>query len=252
MSTSDYLKSLQNDLNAIKNNLSDGGMEIESSDNFSNIALKTNGIQIGGGGETSIEYLGKYSDFDTEEKAINFNDLEIGKLYIVSEMSNVGVTRTINIKATTKINNVEQTFVQTLRNTSLKSMSGILYLIKTAEIPENFTSTMKIGEYCYDVIYNNGTVERGIQDLNLANWGISTSGVSVTLFSSINESNQTFYGTKTFVKIPKQSTTTAPTQNTEFTNKLYVDNKITTYTGYDSSKTQVLKNVNGTITWVNE
>lgn len=35
-------------------------------------------------------------------------------------------------------------------------------------------------------------------------------------------------------------------------NKSYVDNKPTTYTGYDSAKTQVLKNINGTLTWVDE
>lgn len=34
--------------------------------------------------------------------------------------------------------------------------------------------------------------------------------------------------------------------------KKYVDDKPTTYTGYDATKTQVLKNVNGTLTWVDE
>ena len=34
--------------------------------------------------------------------------------------------------------------------------------------------------------------------------------------------------------------------------KQYVDNKPKTYTGYDATKTQVLKNINGTLTWVDE
>ena len=34
--------------------------------------------------------------------------------------------------------------------------------------------------------------------------------------------------------------------------KKYVDDKPTTYTGYDATKTQVLKNINGTLTWVDE
>lgn len=34
--------------------------------------------------------------------------------------------------------------------------------------------------------------------------------------------------------------------------KKYVDDKPTTYAGYDSTKTQVLKNINGTLTWVDE
>ena len=34
--------------------------------------------------------------------------------------------------------------------------------------------------------------------------------------------------------------------------KKYVDDKLTSLTGYDASKTQVLKNVNGTLTWISE
>lgn len=40
------------------------------------------------------------------------------------------------------------------------------------------------------------------------------------------KTNQTFDGVKTFTSIPKQSDTTAPTQDTEFTNKKYVDDLI--------------------------
>ena len=54
MTTADYLTSLQNDLATIKQHLSDGGMEISENDNFSNIATKTDGIQIGGGASFDI------------------------------------------------------------------------------------------------------------------------------------------------------------------------------------------------------
>lgn len=43
-----------------------------------------------------------------------------------------------------------------------------------------------------------------------------------------------------------------PSQNNSVTPKMYVDNLYKSYTGYDATKTQVLKNVNGTLTWVNE
>ena len=42
----------------------------------------------------------------------------------------------------------------------------------------------------------------------------------------ITDINQTIVGVKTFLSIPKQNNTTAPTQNTEFTNKKYVDDSI--------------------------
>lgn len=40
--------------------------------------------------------------------------------------------------------------------------------------------------------------------------------------------------------------------NSDIASKNYIDNKPTTYTGYDATKTQVLKNINGTLTWVDE
>lgn len=43
-----------------------------------------------------------------------------------------------------------------------------------------------------------------------------------------------------------------PTGNYNPATKKYVDDSPTTYTGYDATKTQVLKNINGTLTWVNE
>lgn len=47
-----------------------------------------------------------------------------------------------------------------------------------------------------------------------------------------------------------------PSRDNELTNKKYVDDTIKTHyekmTGYDATKTQVLKNINGTLTWVDE
>lgn len=43
-----------------------------------------------------------------------------------------------------------------------------------------------------------------------------------------------------------------PTNDGHPATKKYVDDKPTSYTGYDATKTQVLKNINGTLTWVDE
>lgn len=43
-----------------------------------------------------------------------------------------------------------------------------------------------------------------------------------------------------------------PTRDYHPATKKYVDDMPTTYTGYDATKTQVLKNINGTLTWVDE
>ena len=46
--------------------------------------------------------------------------------------------------------------------------------------------------------------------------------------------------------------TDAPTANQHVANKQYVDDLPKSYTGYDATKTQVLKNLNGTLTWITE
>lgn len=43
-----------------------------------------------------------------------------------------------------------------------------------------------------------------------------------------------------------------PSSNYNPATKKYVDELPKTYTGYDATKTQVLKNINGTLTWVDE
>lgn len=50
----------------------------------------------------------------------------------------------------------------------------------------------------------------------------------------------------------KNTTSYTPTGDYNPATKKYVDDLPTTYTGYDATKTQVLKNINGTLTWVNE
>lgn len=48
------------------------------------------------------------------------------------------------------------------------------------------------------------------------------------------------------------TTAYTPTSDYHPATKKYVDDKIKSYTGYDATKTQILKNVNGTLTWVDE
>lgn len=79
MTTADYLESLQNDLETIKTNLSEGGMSIDEGDNFTNIATKTVGIVIGGGGQ------------EVKEKDVNFyfHDGSVLASYTTNEFLNL-------------------------------------------------------------------------------------------------------------------------------------------------------------------
>lgn len=61
-----------------------------------------------------------------------------------------------------------------------------------------------------------------------------------------------FYDNNTLPLGIKNTTAYTPTGDYNPATKKYVDDKPKTYTGYDATKTQVLKNINGTLTWVDE
>ena len=68
----------------------------------------------------------------------------------------------------------------------------------------------------------------------------------------LTNNDQLFYGVKKYDAIPELNVDRTYTNAKQLTSKKYVDELPTTYTGYDATKTQVLKNVNGTFTWVDE
>lgn len=63
-------------------------------------------------------------------------------------------------------------------------------------------------------------------------------------------SQQSITSTLNFITLPISNIN--PTDNNHFTRKGYVDALPTTYAGYDATKTQVLKNINGVLTWQDE
>ena len=89
----------------------------------------------------------------------------------------------------------------------------------------------------------------------------STAGMEGQIINTSNHTQQIqspikFTRNIDFFNIPNLISYTAPTTDTQLVAKKYVDDSIasaaTTYTGYDATKTQVLKNVNGVLTWVDE
>ena len=62
----------------------------------------------------------------------------------------------------------------------------------------------------------------------------------------------TYNVTRVVLEYDQIKSSYTPSSDTHVTNKKYVDGKYKSYTGYDAKKTQVLKNVNGVLTWVTE
>lgn len=64
--------------------------------------------------------------------------------------------------------------------------------------------------------------------------------------------NDGYWTNKNDVLTKTNTTAYTPTLDYHPSTKKYCDDLFKTYTGYDEGKTQVLKNINGTLTWVNE
>ena len=107
----------------------------------------------------------------------------------------------------------------------------------------------------------NGIILQGVTLVKLNSWsGVAQSGWVVSRINGITmlNTNQTIAGKKTFSVLPESSV--KPTTNNQLTNKKYVDDKVagvssfdpTSIAGYDNTKTQILKHINGTLTWVDD
>ena len=151
--------------------------------------------------------------------------------------------------------NYNYIYINTYSGGSFTYINGFPILLNYYSKVENKTYSSKY--YFASLLFfdnSNGA-------LNVANFYKSANSSTISIETgsatsywpyAVTNSTQTFYGTKSFYTIPQLAYNSTPTYDTQLTPKKYVDEKITTYTGYDASKTQVLKNVNGTITWVDE
>lgn len=115
----------------------------------------------------------------------------------------------------------------------------------------------KYGDYLYFYnLFNNGIYTQGPYGINyvaartIKQEIIFSNGVYVNKTYS-NENGYIILNARNLLSTSNTATYT-PTGDYNPATKKYVDDKITSYTGYDATKTQVLKNVNGTLTWVDE
>lgn len=102
---------------------------------------------------------------------------------------------------------------------SIDLSNGCLFIFE--DVTEDLPVNTVIGTYVTassGTYYCNSILIRGDSS------GVTTSGRQV--FNFVDNSTQSVFGVKTFIRIPKQSSTEAPTQDTEFTNKKYVDDSI--------------------------
>lgn len=94
-------------------------------------------------------------------------------------------------------------------------------------------------------------IGRSSKNINYSVYSIIKTSDKYADFAKVDYELVSKDATTTFKYLPRSEAT--PTLDTELTPKVYVDQThYENITGYSSSKTQVLKNINGTLTWVDE
>lgn len=134
-------------------------------------------------------------------------------------------------------------------NINFNGQGGNFYIMKYLYISKNY-NTAEVGEKFGEAYFANFTRQEGFYGQTLYNLLKTESGWS-TSSNADSAAPARLFGQNNFSFLPKCSET--PTDSTQLVNKVYVDQThYENITGYNSSKTQVLKNINGTLTWVDE
>ena len=193
-------------------------------------------IDFGGSDTGSFKILGNYTDFDTSQKAINLNELEVGTVYAIGYLAPAGVEKKVYYSITTTISGTEQTFTSYWGGTDFPPISGFLYFYKSADIPETTTAKTKIGTVWYESIWvgRGGAVQRSYGDTYINTTGIESSGMAGTLGYLLSDDSQSIYGVKTFSSFPV-TPSNAPTTNYQVANKKYVDDAASHFLATDNT-----------------
>ena len=122
------------------------------------------------------------------------------------------------------------------------------FILEAINVPTNPTETNPLKLYYKEYYYSKSTYYDTYINIYI---GVNETRATLTQQSAFStEKNYSIYGEWWFYKLPK--TYFNPTDQNGLTRKGYVDSLPTTYAGYDATKTQVLKNINGVLTWQDE
>ena len=124
------------------------------------------------------------------------------------------------------------------------------FILEAINIPTNPTEQNQLKLYWKEYYSYTSTYYENYINIyiNINGNGTIASLTQQPTFSTGTTYN--IYGEWRFYKLPK--TYSDPTDQNGLTRKGYVDSLPTKYAGYDATKTQVLKNINGVLTWQDE
>jgi len=189
-----------------------------------------------GGTEPTVRFLGHYSEFNTQEKAIDLAKLEKNVIYIINDLDYPSTNKKVYVKASTSVYGSAKTFTTTILDSSKSSISNGLYLKRIDDIPAEYSSPKLIATFWNEAIWDTtGNLMRDMYYINLQSDRLSYSGNAYCLISGLGTGAQTIDGVKTFTSIPKVNSYTAPTTNTQLAAKKYVDDVASNFLAIDNT-----------------
>ena len=180
-----------------------------------NLSIDESGVLSGSAGSV----LGDYTEFDTQENAINIDNLEPGLYFIsVKDGDRVGSTR-FYIKYTY---GGQVLFTQIVPPGSLTYYDVIedcIYLLIKQKLQSGDFVLGRVKYLCQDT--TNKNIATGTVSIRINNGSLTQSGSYEDFAMVLRSGAQTISGVKTFNTLPESNV--APTTNNQLVNKKYVD-----------------------------
>ena len=188
-----------------------------------NLSIDENGVLSGSAGSV----LGDYTEFDTQENAINIDNLEPGLYFIsVKDGSRVGSTR-FYVKYTY---GGQVSFIQIGPPVVLDScyaIEGYISLLIEQKLQSGDFVLGRVKYLCQDT--TNKNIATGTVSIRINNGSLTQSGSYEDFAMVLRSGAQTISGVKTFNTLPESNV--APTNDAHLVNKKYVDDSITSAIG---------------------
>lgn len=206
-----------------------------------NITIENNVISASGGNIPTYVYLGYTvpTGIISDEKFLS----EISQSITNCLTSGASAKARIDLQSGTLSTGDTISVAYTCSRTITTTHTSFTYYSDNQWI-QNYIDTDDLHHYIMRILTVSGTWSNNVFNATriLSDFYKSSETLSMVSSSYI----------KANVLTKTNTTAYTPTSNYHPATKKYVDDLLKSYTGYDETKTQVLKNVNGTLTWQNE
>lgn len=184
----------------------------------------------------------KYVDDNIDAKAIGSNQLVFARSFEDIDNSAISKLFGSGTNDTTICNWFSDVFTTMYKNKTAVNQCGATMIL-------TFPGTVKNG---LSIIFQmlSGSPRFSFNGFSITSGIVSIIGYYLEPNITINDNVVTV--NKITITTNERLRVNTPISDNDIANKKYIDDKPKSYTGYDATKTQTLKNINGVLTWVSD